>query len=92
MVQGGGVPSRHREGPSFRGVDPSLSSCGILPPLPMHPATHAASNTAMMSFKISPLRPRAFGERQKHARARSFGIVARPHSARQATPTVNEVE
>jgi hypothetical protein len=92
MTQGGGVPSRHREAPSFRGVDPSLSSCGILPPLPKHPATQAASKTVMMSFKISPLRRRAFGERRKHARARSFGIVARPHSARQAASYTYEVQ
>jgi hypothetical protein len=86
------VPSRQRGAPSFRGVDPSLSSCGILPPLPKHPVTQAASKTVAMSFKISPLRPRAFGERRKHARARSFGIVARPHSARQATSYIHEVE
>jgi hypothetical protein len=30
-----------------------------------HPVTQAASKTVMTSFKISPLRPRAFGERMR---------------------------
>ncbi len=92
MTHGGGVPSRQSGAPSFRGVDPALSSCGILPPLPRHPVTQAASKTMMMSFTISPLRRRAGGERREHARGRSFGIVARPPSTRQAASYTHEVQ
>jgi len=73
MTHGGGVPSRQSGAPSFRGVDPALSSCGILPPLPRHPVKQAASKTMMMSFTISPLRRRAFGERREHDESMRVG-------------------
>jgi hypothetical protein len=92
MTQGGGVPSWHRGAPSLRGVEPSLSSCGILPPLPKHPLTQTASKTVTISFTVSPLRRRAFSKRQQHARRRVFGIVVQADSARQAKSYSHEYQ
>jgi predicted acetyltransferase len=41
------------------GVVPSLSSWGILPPLPKHPVTQAARRIVMSTFMLTPLRRRA---------------------------------
>ena len=56
IVQGGGVPSWHRGAPSFCGVEPWLSSCGIFPLLVRHPErTKEVNNNALMSFTVRSL-------------------------------------
>ena len=85
ITQGGGVPSWQRGAPSLCGVVPSLSSWGILPPLPKHPFMQTASKTVMISLMVSPSRRRAFREFNHDARARAFRLEVPAGSARRET-------
>ena len=76
------MPSRHKGAPSLWGVEPSLSSCGMLPPFPKHPVTQAASRIVTMSF-IGNTFAQARGFVRQHARLPTVGIVVRPHSGRR---------
>src|ERR1700760_2235516 len=74
MTQGGGVSARTRGAPSLWGVAPGLSSWGMLPPFPKHPAAHSANRIEMMFFMDLPFAPaRRFDEGCARASLRYSG-------------------